>query len=225
MGLDSLTHVSLEIKTYFCKMINHENSVIMKKIVLTLTISIIAITGLAQSMDGIISQPTHVIGKRINASGETTRTFVADFTYYDDGKAKKFEFPDFHVISGYAFDGDYVVSNCTSHASGYPYYMDCLRYTYEEGKIVHIVHSWDQMNAPENWQYTYDEFGRLKQKDYSQGYEVSYHDHYKYEYDDNGHTVTESYWTSWSGMKLHKKTVWHYDDSFVLETLLVENYR
>ena len=198
----------------------------MKQSSLTIALEFLALgSGYAQQKkEDTFAQPTHVEGRRINAEGETTRTFVADYTYYDDGKVKLFEFPDFHVVSGYAFDGDYMVSNCTSHASGYPYYMDCLRYTYEEGKIVHIVHSWDQMNAPENWQYTYDEFGRLKQKDYCEGYEVSYHEHYIYEYDDKCNIVTEGHWTSWTGMKLEKKTVFHYDDSYVLETKLVENY-
>ena len=196
----------------------------MKKTVLVLVISLIAISGYAQSMDGIIAQPTHVIGKRINASGQITYSLEADFTYDEEGKFFRFLLPNYNLSSAFVYDGNYLSFNCTSHNGGYPSNMECIEYTYEEGRIKHISHEWDQMNAPKHWEYSYSGDGRLRQIDYSEGYEINYQQHYIYEYENGGNTVIENHWTSWDGMKLRKKTIKRYDDKFNLSTVLVEAY-
>ena len=196
----------------------------MKKAVLTLVISLIAVSGIAQSMDGIIAQPTHVIGKRINVSGQVTYSLEADFTYDEEGKFFRFLLPSYSLSSAFVYDGDYLSFNCTSHNGGYPSNMECIEYTYEDGRIKHVSHEWDQMNAPKHWEYKYFGDGRLRQIDYSEGYEINYQQHYIYEYEDGGNTVIENYWTSWDDMKLRRKTVKHYDDNFDLATVLIEAY-
>lgn len=59
----------------------------MKKSILSIIIAIMAIgVGHAQIKEGMIAQPTHIVGKRIDAGGEVTSTLEADFTYNEDGR-------------------------------------------------------------------------------------------------------------------------------------------
>ena len=200
----------------------------MKKVVITIISAFLAFNvSYAQNMEGIMAQPTHVIGRTINAAGEISKELVSDFSYKEDGKLSKFLLPDYTLSSSFLYDGDYVVSACTSHHGGHPIFMECYEYTYEEGRIKRTVHECGEMNAPEYWEYTYDEQGRLKQKDYDEGYNVTeLHQHYIYDYENGGKTKTESYWTSWAsqGMKLRKKTVSQYDDDFNLISAHTEAY-
>ena len=199
----------------------------MKKILLSLAICLLAMNlGFAQNED-IIAQPTHVVGKKINTAGEVTRILESDFSYNEEGKVVGYTFPDYHLTAGYAYNGDYLFYEGFHHNGGQPVFTEGLEYTYSNGRIKHITHSWDQMNAPEDWEYTYDEYGRLKQKDYKEGYYGSeYHQHYIYDYENEGRTKTESYWTSWvsQGLKLRKITVSQYDDDFKLFTVFTESY-
>ena len=196
----------------------------MKKVILSLAICLLAMNvGFAQNE---FAQPTHVVGKRINSAGEVTRVLESDFNYNEEGKVVGYTFPDYHLTGGYVYRNDYLLGEGFTHAAGHPYFREDYEYTYEEGRIKHITHSWDQMNAPQNWEYSYDEEGRLKQKDFCEGYTVEYHEHYIYDYENEGRTKTESYWTSWvtQGMKLRKKTVSQYDDDFNLFTVHTETY-
>ena len=196
----------------------------MKKVILSLAICLLAMNvGFAQNE---FAQPTHVVGKRINSAGEVTRVLESDFNYNEEGKVVGYTFPDYHLTGGYVYRNDYLLGEGFTHAAGHPYFREDYEYTYEEGRIKHITHSWDQMNAPQNWEYSYDEEGRLKQKDFCEGYTVEYHEHYIYDYENEGRTKTESYWTSWvtQGMKLRKKTVSQYDDDFNLFTVYTETY-
>lgn len=198
----------------------------MKNLLLTLAICLMAMNmGLAQNED-LFAQPTHIVGKRINTAGEVTRVLESVFSYNGAGKVVSYTFPDYHLTAGYAYNGDYLFYEGYHHNASHPYFTEGLEYTYNNGKIKHITHSWDQMNAPENWEYSYDEEGRLKQKDYCSGYVVEYHEHYIYDYENEGRTKIENYWTSWvsQGMKLRKKTVYQYDDDFVLTSVFTQQY-
>jgi len=196
----------------------------MKKVLLSLATCLLAMNvGFAQYE---FAQPTHVVGKRINAAGEVTRVLESDFTYNEEGKVISYAFPDYYLTAGYGYHDDYLFYEGYHHDAGHPYYTEGINYTYANGRIKHISHTWDQMNSPEDWEYSYDEVGRLKQKDYSNGEVIEYHEHYIYDYENEGRTKTESYWTSWvpQGMKLRKKTVSQYDDDFNLFTVRTETY-
>ena len=205
----------------------------MKRVVLSLAICLFAMNvNFAQNEENVLAQPTHVVGKRINAAGEVTRTLESDFLYNEEGKVVAFEFPQYELSSAYLYTDDYLIQEGVSHAGGNPGYggnpelLEFLEYSYnEEGRIKHIRHEWSEMHSTKDWEYAYDEYGRLKQKDYKDG-ETEYHQHYIYEYEDEGKTVTESFWTSWEleGLKLKKKTVSHFDDNFNLITVYKEVY-
>ena len=185
----------------------------------------------AQYGDGFFAQPTHVVGKRINAAGEVTRTLESDFSYNELGKVVSFVFPQYSLSSAFLYDDDFLLQEGTKHLGygGYgtgPYIYEFIEYSYNDGKVKHIRHSWSEMNAPENWEYSYDEYGRLKQKDYDEGYDEYYHEHYIYDYENEGKTKTESYCTSWvsQGWKLRKKTINQYDDDFHLISVHTQSF-
>lgn len=204
----------------------------MKKVLLSLAICLLAMNvGFAQNED-IIAQPTHVVGKRINAAGEVTSTLEADFSYDEEGKVVAFACPQYGLTASYLYAGNYlrqegVCHAGASHDSGWdPNIMEFLEYTYyENGSIKHIKHDWSEMNSTKDWEYTYDEYGRLKQKDYKDG-TYEYFQHYIYYYENEDKTVIEYYWTSWvpEGLKLKKKTISQYDDNFNLITVRTEIY-
>lgn len=76
----------------------------MKRFALTLISAFMALgVGYAQNPEGLIAQPTHIIGKRINADGEVIKTIEADFTYHDNGKPRQFTIPDYQLTSYYGF--------------------------------------------------------------------------------------------------------------------------
>lgn len=205
----------------------------MKKTLLTFILNTVALgIGYAQFADGMVLQPTHVVGKQINAVGEVTGTLESDFSYNEDGKVVTFDFPQYGLSSAFIYEGDYLRQEGVSHAGGDPNYgsnpeiLEFLVYTYnEDGKIKHLKHEWSEMNSTKDWDYSYDEFGRLKQKDYKDG-ETVYHQHYIYDYEDEDRTVIESFWTSWEleGLKLKKRTIYHYDADFSLNTVHTEVY-
>lgn len=202
----------------------------MKKSILTLISAFIALSmGYAQNTDGVIAQPTHVIGKRINASGEVTMTLESDFTYYEDGKPHTFAIPDYELSTTYRFEEDYFSRERTWHNSGHPELEENLSYTYEDGKVKTIQHTWSHSyGLPEYWEYHYKEDGRLDRKDYLLGVPgvEDAHQHYLYEYENDGKTKIQNYWTSWpaEGMRLRQTIVYQYDDEYHLVTKLIENY-
>ena len=84
----------------------------MKKTIYLLILGLVAMnTVLAQNYDAQVLQPTHVIGKRINSSGEITKILESDFTYSDNGKLYKYDFDEFALSTTYSFEDDFLTKN------------------------------------------------------------------------------------------------------------------
>ena len=201
----------------------------MKKSILSIIVVVMAVSmGHAQIREGIIGQPTHIVGKRINADGEVTSTLEADFTYYEDGKPETFDIPDYAMSTYYLFNGEYLSKESTWHDKGHPELQETLAYTYEEGKIKTIEYTWSHgYEYPEYWVYTYGDDGRLARKDYLNGIPgvEEFTDHTLYEYEDGGKTKIENLWIgSTEEWVLKKRTVYQYDDEYRLVTKKFENY-
>ncbi len=198
----------------------------MKKALLTLAIAFLgAVTGFAQ--DETVMQPTHVVGKRINADGEVTRVFVSDFSYGNDGKLTRFEFPEYAISASYFYSGDYLTQEWITHAGGYPIYYEDNRYTYEDGRLKTVSHIMDQMMPSLFYVYSYFDDGRLERIDKREDDEEVAHEHWLYTYENDGKTVVKSYCTSYIvslGMLLRERTTSHYDDNYTLLDELVEKY-
>ena len=181
----------------------------------------VAAIGFAQSTEGTVFQPTHVVAKRINAQGEVTKEMPADFNYDANGKLTGFSFPEFCLNSTYTYNGDYLMKASTRHSAGHPIFYDVFNYTYENGRVKTKNHLWEAMNADEYWQYEYDEYGRLKLM--KQGDGDAFYYHYLYEYENEGRTVTMKFMAN-SGTLLRQLAVSQYDEAFNLISVHTENY-
>ena len=203
----------------------------MKKVLLSLAICLLAVNVSFAQEDGILAQPTHFVAKRINVDGEITLALDADFSYDEEGKVVAFACPQYGLTASYLYAGNYLRQEGVTHRTppewgGNDSYMEFLKYTYyEDGQIKHFTHESEENIY--DCEYSYDEHGRLKQKEYKNGYGVTeYHQHCIYDYGNEDRTQTESYWTSWpsEGLKLRKKTVFQYDDDFKLNTVFTQYY-
>lgn len=202
---------------------NLKNYNIMKKSTLTLILCAIAITTVyAQFGDGTIAQPTHVVGKRINANGEVTRELMADFSYTDDGKLTHFDFPDFFMSSCYTYANDFLTYEQTYHSGGQPDFYETTFYTYDNGQIKTVTHS----DGTETLYrlYSYYDDGRLEKKEEKLDDEDDYHQHWLYEYGNDGKTKTESYYWSYLEYVLRAQTTYEYDDEFKLLSAYKDSY-
>ena len=199
----------------------------MKKSMITIIIAVMVVSiGHAQYLDGTITQPTHVVARRINSDGEVTKEFASDFHYYEDGKLSRYEIPEYYLTATYTYTDDYLEHERIVHNGGHPLFEENNHYTYENGQIKTMSHLMDQMGFSSFWVYSYYPDGRLERKDYREEDENDFHTHWLYEYENEGKTVVESYCTSWpsQGMLLRKKTTKQYDDNFVLSSTYTENY-
>lgn len=199
----------------------------MKKVIITTIIGLLLTgVGYAQTNGEQILQPTHIVGKRINNSGEVLSVLESDFTYYEDGKPHTFVIPDYNLSTNYKFDNDYFVWEKTLHDNGYPAIQEEIFYTYENGRIKKVVHGFNYVNPTLVWEYSYSDDGRLIRKDLKEDDELDFHKHYLYEYENGGHTKIENYCTSWpdEGWLQLKKTIYQYDDAYSLTTRHIENY-
>ncbi len=199
----------------------------MKKLFLSIIIAFMVISiSHAQIKDDMMMQPTHVVAKRINSDGETTKEFVSDFIYLNDGKLSCYEFPEYAITANYVYAGDYLHQENISHRGGHPEFNESNIYTYENGQIKTISHLVDQMGFSKYWVYSYYDDGRLERKDLKEDDDDDFHMHWLYDYENDGRTVIESYYTSWvsQGMLLRNKTTKQYEDNFVLSTTRTENY-
>ena len=200
---------------------NLKNTKNMKKSLLTIIICAATMgVGYAQYAEGTALQPTSVVAKRYDASGQLIKEMTSTYLYAEDGTLTDYDFPDHGLSSTYSYTDDVLVQEYTYHHGGHPYYDESFNYSYENCKLKNKTHLWDQMNASEYWLYSYNDEGQLERMDYKIEYSDDYHDHYLYEYEDGGRTKIESYWTSWvtQGLLLRKQTVYHYDEAFKLLT-------
>ena len=184
--------------------------------------------GHAQYLDGMIAQPTHIVGKRINADGEVTRILESDFTYSEDGKPQTFTIPEYELSTYYEFEGAFFMQERTYHNNGHPQLEEQLTYTYENGKVSSIEHYWSDVEPWEFWAYSYGDDGRLARIDFSYDAEFAteFHNHFIFEYENDGKTKIKNYWTSWPshGWLLRQKTVYQYDDEYNLLSTQIEDY-
>ncbi len=203
----------------------------MKKTFLSIVIAVMAIgVGHAQIREGVLAQPTHIVGKRINADGEVTSTSEADFTYNGDGRPQTFTIPDYGIQTFYTFIDEYLNKESTWHNNGHPQLNEELSYTYEEGKVKTISITWSHgYDFPQYWEYNYGEDGRLARKDYMLGF-LGFDDfshHYLYDYGNDGRTKTENLWIGTGPVQewvLRERTVCQYDEEYRLLTKHFEEY-
>lgn len=197
----------------------------MKKSFFTLMMCAVAMgTGFAQYTEVTTLQPAEVVSRRFDESGQLIKETTSSFTYNDAGKLTDYKFPSHSLTSTYAYNGNYLAEEYVTHMSGHPVYSELLSYSYESGKLTAKSHTWSQLNAPEHWLYTYNREGWLERMDYCESYNVEYHEHYLYEYEDGGRKKIESYYTSYTDYILKSRTEYEYDEAFALLSERKEKY-
>ena len=174
----------------------------------------------------MVAQPTHVVGRSINSSGEVTKELVSDFTYLEDGKLSRYEFPEYAITANFYYTGDYLTEETVLHNGGYHSAFERNRFEYENGQIRMVSHLTDNMGPDQYWLYSYRSDGRLERIDYRENV-GDYHTHWLYDYQDNGHTVVESYYNT-SGLNpdwlLRERKTSQFDEDYKLSCVIVEKY-
>ena len=211
----------------------------MKKNCVLLLLAIVSTNCLvAQEADSIM-QPIRVVGKRINASGEVTRAYDADFEYDAEGKLQGFSFPDCGLNTALTYENgelkewrtlqpDYTaglvflgVVNFTRDDMGRPngYYGYTGTVTNEEETFY--------------CSYEYDGQGRIDRKEKGdwliQHTNVTCRSYWLYDYEDEGRTRIESeYRQAWHNGQLafllSKESTCQYSGEYALMSVRTDSY-
>ena len=178
----------------------------------------------AQETDEWVSQPTRVVGRSFNADGEITKELVSEFSYLESGKLFRYDFPGYYLTAGFSYIGNYLAEESVLHNGFEHGFFERAAYTYENGRLKTKSHV-EGDSYYQEWVYSYYDDGRLERIDYSEDYGDCFQ-YWHYDYEDNGHTVIESYYSKWwsLGWVLMEKTTSHYDNSFNLASELFEKY-
>ena len=197
----------------------------MKKVLFTLTLAIVAInTSYAQFTDDMVAQPTSVIAKKYDASGQVTVELPSTFTYQDDGKLERYDFPDHSLWSIFFYEDNLLTRELTNHGGGHPEYGEVFDYTYENLKVKTISHLYDAMETNEYWVLHYDEYGRLARKDYKEEYNPDYMRYWIYEYENDGKAKKVSYYNLFTQEGILNQTTYEYDEDYHLLSEYMETY-
>ena len=127
---------------------NLKNNNIMKNALLTTVICIVAMsTGYAQYSKEMVLQPTNVLAKRFDASGQLIKEMTSTYSYDENGKLTGYDFPDHSLWSTYSYNDNLLMREYTQHGGGQPFYDESFNYTYENFQVKTKSHLWGQMNA------------------------------------------------------------------------------
>lgn len=184
-------------------------------------------TAYAQLLDDTIAQPNHVMGKMINESGEVTNTYEADFGYNSENMLTSFDHPAFNLRSQLFYTNHYLTFVHTIYSYLEERYDVSQEFVYENEllqieRLIEIEYTYDNRDYVYTY-YTYNESGRLEQKEDSVGFGLRHR--WCYEYENDGKSVIVTYLSKFNGY-YHLETVstYHYDDDYMLQEVLVEDY-
>ena len=196
----------------------------MKKALLTLLVALVAIAGHAQNTEDF-AQPTQVVARRINSSGQVTKEFVSEFSYGEDGKLVRYDFPEYVITSRCFYSDDFLIQDRTRCDAHHPYYTLIYNYTYDEnGNLETYECNADNFGLDWGQRFEYYDDGRLKMKEYKFGSLFDdYHEWWLYEYENRGTTIIEAHWTSYGTWLCGKKTT-QLDDNYDLLSEYTESY-
>ena len=198
----------------------------MKKlfaIFIIMTISVGTVS--SQTPSGFVALPNHVIGRYINSSGVITDQQTADFHYNPDGTLYTFGFPSFNYSSLYYYSNNYLHNIDATYDIFDGHYHGTKDFTYNNGLLqteFTQVMEYTYGNQDYNFTYyTYDDEENLIQKEDS--VEIGLRHRWLYEYENDGKTMIETYYSKYNGY-YHLKSVstYQYDDHHLLQEVVVE---
>ena len=114
--------------------------------------------------------PNHVVGRKINASGQVTNEFPSDFIYDEDGVLTEFSFP-VRVISQYSF----------AHFPSRPSFIRSFYYN-------------EHPSVEEQYTFAYNNYDQIEHTDFSHwGVGDDYESYYYYYYDDERRLIKKEF--------------------------------
>ena len=88
----------------------------MKKSLITIILCTVAMgVGYAQFTDGLVLQPTSVVAKRFDASGQLIKEMTSTYSYDESGKLTGYDFPDHNLWSTYSYNDNLLMREYTRH--------------------------------------------------------------------------------------------------------------
>lgn len=206
----------------------------MKKLFTTIIILALS-TGVAmpQSAKDIIAMPDHVVGRMIDASGQVTQEYPADFQYNSEGMLSFFEFPTNHITSQFFYDNHYlsrIFTNYYFYSTYGEHFKGTEEFLFENGLIQQehlqlIDLTYNNLDDDYSFYY-YNEEGQLVRKENGYDGPDNICNFWTYEYDDQGRTHSVSYYISWGCLGytcISSLSTYQYDDDLLRE-ILIEEY-
>ena len=88
----------------------------MKKSLITIILCTVAMgVGYAQFTDGLVLQPTSVVARRFDASGQLIKEMTSTYGYDIEGKLTTYDFSDHSLWSTYSYNDNLLMREYTQH--------------------------------------------------------------------------------------------------------------
>ncbi len=202
----------------------------MKKLfTFTILFTLSMSAGFSQLLYDTLALPNHIVGRSMNAEGEITKEYPADFTYYSNNDLSSFVFPEYEVNSEFLYDQGLLNFNVTTYSllEYHEQYYITHEYEYENGLLqrennYEIEYTY-QNDYYQFIDYYYDEEERLLKKEDSTG--IGQRHRWLYDYQNNGKTLILTYYIKHFGnYYISKVSTYQYDDDNLLREVLIENH-
>ena len=105
----------------------------MKKSLITIILCTVAMgVGYAQFTDGLVLQPTSVVAKRFDASGQLIKEMTSTYSYDESGKLTGYDVPDHNLWSTYSYNDNLLMREYIQHE-------DLTSFDYKVNKSIAIT--------------------------------------------------------------------------------------
>ena len=175
--------------------------------------------------------PDHVIGRKIDTSGQITNEYPSDFIYEENGEMIQFTLPSFDVTTTYTF-ADYPtmpsrIITHHNHNAGHPMYTDEYQYTYENNRIKHLETTTGVQHIQASFDYFYDESWHLTKTEQTTTIVYPYFWRlHLFEYENNYRTKIDVNYESYDNVNFvcANKTTKHYNERQQLLSTQTDTY-
>ena len=172
-----------------------------------------------------IAFPDHVVGRKINASGEVTDEFPSDFVYSENGVLTNYRFPGAEC-SYYFQKHPSMPSYIFCDYAGYPSLTESFVFNYNTfDQITYYSQTWNQVYDGGYAEYFYDDNHRLYQKRTFRE-DDGYIQNFQYEYEDGNRTQIESLFVGYQedDLRLYRIITSHYNARHQVVDSQTDNY-
>jgi len=196
----------------------------MKKMITLIVLLTMTLCAKASVYDSI-AFPEHVIGRKINSSGQVTNEYPSDFIYNQNGVLTRFDFPTMLSNTYYFVDYPSMVSSVHTSYLGHPIITENHTYQYNNfDQIMHSEHTHSQYGIA-YYDYLYDNNHKLTKINHDvTDPDYEFHEQTIYEYENNYRTQIEYYYSGYQTLLLSSRTTNCYDERLQILTSQIEKY-